>query len=279
MSLAVKPVCYIRAIRNDDEIVYISNNVDFIKRVIQKYNEKSKIIFVAPKNINIPANFPFKIYQLSIYGYIGNLRSGLREIFDGSPEIIRYFSAHYDSGKRKKNIAVDQLQEENHYKTLTKREIEENALKEIHRVQEESFDFIRLPKSARRMPDVRVRNTMFVAICDFSKINMPEAIDIYGASWIGKFFYDKVSQLTRIDCFIDRRPPDRNPQYNGTPIISIDEYSNPNRNLIVVVPTYDYYEIVNNIREQLGDRDVPCVRIDEFLKNGIPYEKRRELGL
>lgn len=280
MSHAIYPMCYVRAIKSEDEIEYITHHVNFINQVIKKHNEKSIIIFIAPKIIDIPSNFPFPVYRLSICDYIGGIRSGLREIFDGTPEIIRFFGSHYNNNeKRERNIVIDQEREKQYYENISIDTIENGALEIIHRMQRESLNSFKLLKSAQRMPDIRVRNTMLVAMCDFSKIKMPKSIDIYGASWIGQFFYDKVRGFTHVDCFIDRKPPEINPQYHGTKIISIEKYENKNGNIIVVVPIYDYYEIVENLKKQLNNDKIVCVRIDDFLKEGVSAEKIRKLGL
>ena len=185
----------------------------------------------------------------------------MREIFDGTPEIIRFFGSHYNNNeKRERNIVIDQEREKQYYENI--------SIDTIHRMQRESLNSFKLLKSAQRMPDIRVRNTMLVAMCDFSKIKMPKSIDIYGASWIGQFFYDKVRGFTHVDCFIDRKPPEINPQYHGTKIISIEKYENKNGNIIV-----------ENLKKQLNNDKIVCVRIDDFLKEGVSAEKIRKLGL
>lgn len=281
------PVCYVRTINNQKELDYITENADHIRKSITKWNSHSMIIFIALKNQEIPNNFPFTIYQTEMYRYYGSFREGLRSAFDTIPEFVNFCKSHYDTHKRIENKIFDIETE----KTISfsRINLERHAVEEIRKLDMEYYesdqsykrsDSEKRIKRLLKSPDARVRNTIFISLCDFSKITVPDdGIDVYGSGWIGHFLYDKAADILNIACFIDQNPDDKKNYYKDTPVVGIDQYLPNKGRTIVITPTYDIQKITKSLSEKPNGDTIKCVGIDYFLKDGIPYAKWKELGM
>lgn len=227
-------VCFVRAVKNKEELLFIHENAEYIDKVIKKENESNEIIFLIPPNIKLPYDFK-QHYFLLRNSYQGNSRKELRQLFDGMDDFISYCVEHFDDGIRKKNMIFD-LQKE-----------------------------LQLANKDLQVMSSRYQLAQKIAMTDFFGLNIAKKIVIYGAGAIGKMFYDRIEGFSEVECFIDVRLG--GDSYKGVPIISFQEVDEKyNDTVIVVTPTYD----MDCIREQLQLRckNADILSLDDILSNG-----------
>lgn len=103
-----------------------------------------------------------------------------------------------------------------------------------------------------------------IARCDFSKLEIPDKIIIYGAGDIGKLFCDRIYEYTQVECFLDKAPFEE--QYKGIPIIKPDEYTLQSDITVIVIPTYDFKEI-KEILQSIWNNKIQIIRMEEFFNS------------
>lgn len=103
-----KKICFIRAVRNQEELDYIWKNESYINRIIKKGNDSSEIVYLVPQYMNIPSDLKSKYFILHINQYLGNTIDLLRSLFDDSKELVKYCIEHSDPGFRECNMMFEQ---------------------------------------------------------------------------------------------------------------------------------------------------------------------------
>lgn len=244
-------VCFVRAVHSQDEIKYIVNNAEYIQMVIKKYNECNEIIFLIPYYMVVPTVFPFKKYILKINIYQGNCRTALRDMFDTNQDFIEYCQNNYAPDKLAYNKVFDLEKECRFWRNRAGFTVEKNAVKKI----DNAYKNIQINES-------RFQRLLMIARCDFSKLDIPNKIIIYGAGDIGKFFYDKIYEYTQVLCFLDKAPFEE--QYKSIPIIKPNEYIPQNDITVIVIPTYDFKEI-KEFLQTIWNIKISIIGIEEFL--------------
>lgn len=223
-----KKICFIRAVRNQEELDYIWKNESYINRVIKKGNDRSEIIYLVPQYMNIPSNLKSKYFILPINQYRGNTIVLLRSLFDDSKELVKYCIEHSDSDSRECNMMFEQ------------------------------------EKNIRKLDSLERRHALLLHILktDYSKIVLPNKIAIYGAGDNGKIFYEKVKNRCNVICFIDASPKEQ--YYDGVHIISLDNYIAKSDVSIIITPIYEKDEIAANLKA-VCKSEIEIIPIDRVL--------------
>ena len=106
-----------------------------------------------------------------------------------------------------------------------------------------------------------------MANIDFSTIDYPKELFIYGCGQIGKIFYKKIRKYCSVKQFIDRNP--RRSFYEGVPITKIEDAQLGEGSVIIVVPTYDFDIIVKDITDEHPALKIGnIIRFGEFIEKG-----------
>jgi hypothetical protein len=225
-----RKTCFIRAIRTEDELSYIKENQDYIKKIIKSTNIENQIIYIIIKsefsNVDL-MEFPYFVTDSL---YFTPTREDLRALFDSSPRIVNYLLDNYSGDKRNRNIIVD-LQ------------------KHIKELEVFSFRY----------------NLMIKMECAvIEKMDIPECVMIYGVGNIGRILYDKVKMRCRVICFIDNYNNERT--YKNIPIIKLHELKGYDcRNIrIIITPTYEYDKIQQSLYKACGNQ-LNVQSLDAFL--------------
>lgn len=181
----------------------------------------------------IPADFKERYYILNISRYYGSNRYVLRDLFDAAGDFISYCQANCSMDHYQANIIFD-LQAE-YIKNLPVLSQHEHLLK--------------------------LSNT------DLSQINLPNKLNIYGLGVVGKDFYDKIKEYTKIKCFIDKAPKEE--YYDNIPVVKLSEYRHDSETYIVVTPSYEYYKICIDLKDTCGIPLKQVVPLEYFLLHGV----------
>lgn len=102
---------------------------------------------------------------------------------------------------------------------------------------------------------------------DLSSIMYPEKLSIYGFGSVGRAFYSKIKEYCIVEQFIDIQPKCK--FFDGVALHTID-CANVNKNtFIVVIPTYDFENIVQEIKSIHTDVLVEnIVKFEDFVGTG-----------
>lgn len=103
-----RKTCFFRGLNSDYELNYIKSNSDYIKRVITKDNEESKIIFLLTEGLDTSLYDVSFQYYIMHNKYSGATNELLRGWFDGNDEFMRYCCDNIDTYTVMKNIMFDQ---------------------------------------------------------------------------------------------------------------------------------------------------------------------------
>lgn len=102
---------------------------------------------------------------------------------------------------------------------------------------------------------------------DFSTVIYPDSISIYGCGQVGKIFSKKIRPYCRVKQFIDTQP--RQDKYDNISVVSVENAIINEETVIVVIPTYDFERIVENIKKYHGQiMNKNIIRFEDFLKTG-----------
>ena len=108
---------------------------------------------------------------------------------------------------------------------------------------------------------------------DFSTINYPGSISIYGCGQIGKIFGKKVMPYCHVQQFIDANP--KISVYDGIPVVTLEQANIDAGSIIVVIPTYDLPQIIENIKiahKQIADKNI--ISFDDLVNTGERIDDR-----
>lgn len=82
-----KRICYLRAVKNNEEILYIENNQEYINSVIKKHNPNSTIIYLLLNGMHFDSSFKGNYYYLNIDCY-RNDYFGMLYMFRNSMQLL-----------------------------------------------------------------------------------------------------------------------------------------------------------------------------------------------
>lgn len=241
-----QPTLFIRAVRDREELEYIAGNSDYILRAISRNNSANKIIYLIPRFLEIPHNFNQSYYDLNIYTYQGNYRSGLRGLFDTNKDFIEFCKNNYSKQEQIDNINFD-LKKQGALPQAKVLSIEQQAIKDIDQAYMSIYILTKFLET------------------DFSKIKFSKKIDIYGAGKIGKLFYNKIKEYISVGCFIDKFS--REQSYDNIPIVQLENYNFCHDNQIVVTSIYYYNEICNDLITYKNINEHDILSLKEILGN------------
>ena len=107
-----QPTFFIRAVRSNDEILFIKENREYIYRIIKKENPNNEIAFLILNGMQkLPNNFLW--FQLSIERYIGKTYE-MRTMFDSSSDFSEYCTKYI---LPEENIVHNKEFDKEHHKT------------------------------------------------------------------------------------------------------------------------------------------------------------------
>lgn len=87
-----QPTFFIRAVRSEEEILFIEENREYIYRIIKKENPNNEIAFIILNGMKrLSSNFLW--FRLSIEGYVGKIYE-MRTLFDSSSDFSEYCTKH-----------------------------------------------------------------------------------------------------------------------------------------------------------------------------------------
>ena len=218
--------CFIRAVRDNDELKYIQDNRSYIENIIKKYNLENEIIYVVSGKQIACGNLGFPFFQVEAI-YDGASRKGLRSLFDSNIDLQQFCIGNIDESLRYRNLYYD-LQKENH---------------------------ILEPMAAK------YELMMHIDDVDLERITSQEII-IYGAAIVGKYLYQKIRNRCRVLYFVDQYS--RECVYEGVPIISFDEFRNRETPDIPIIVTNYFYKDIYIVLSKAGKRNI-CY-IEDFLR-------------
>ncbi len=217
--------CFIRAVRNDEELRYIQNNLCVIEKIIKQSNPDNEIIYVvSSKEVTCGAlEFPFFVVDVT---YDGSSWKRLRGLYDTNIELQQFCIRNFDENRRYRHMYFD-LQKEN-------RRLESKAAK------------YELMKHIDKMNPLQV--------------TLSQEIIIYGAEIVGKYLYQKIKCKCRVCCFVDQNV--KEDSYDGVQIISLDDFMKRERRDIPIIVTDQDYHKVWSMLTQIGKSNV--MSIDDF---------------
>ncbi|NMI07182.1 hypothetical protein HF638_24630 [Paenibacillus sp. SZ31] len=230
-------VCFIRAVKHQQELDYIACNHSKIHKIITKNNIDNTVIYLIPKYLSTPKNFHEKNYILNINVYQGNFREALRSLFDTIQDdsLLLHLKNNYPETIYKDNLIFD-LQSE--------LKIAQSG-NSSHVIQLQAIRDVDNAYRQMSINETRWQRLMKLHRANFCHLTLPSSIAIYGAGDIGKVFYDRAKDFTNIQCFIDKNPCEK--EYMGVPIIKLTNYKPEPDTTIIVIPTYAYTEIRNDL--------------------------------
>lgn len=254
------PTCFIRCVRSGEELTSICENEERIAQAIKKY-PNNEIIFVIPKYVyeSNPIKTKFKIYLVDVVNYWLDREYG-RSFFDSNAELIDYLKENYDNNKRKDNQIFDLKAELNNIKSMTTEITYYNENKNLKE------QFINLVKSKQAI-DSRNSRWMKLLNTDFDSIDFPKKISIYGCGAVGRIFYQRAKGYCTVVNFIDKLP--RQEYYDNIPVMTIGDSigSADKETTIIIIPSYDYDAIVEEITREYGFKP-KMVKLEDFLLQG-----------
>jgi len=204
-AISTKGVVYLRAVRNQDELNYLTQHQQYIRQVVTKYNSNNQIIYLLPEYLVLEPNIELNYFNLKS-SYDGSSIEALRGMFNKNQEIIEYLDNIINPIARNENLLFD-------------------VKKENKRLQTRADKFLLLEKLIN---------------ADISSERLPSRIAIYGLGVIGRYFYHVIKDLVEVVCFIDSNTETR--VYDNIKVCSRNELIDPDV-VIVVTPTQYYNEI------------------------------------
>ena len=175
-----------------------------------------------------------------------------RGFFDERENAIRYYNTYFDY-KEGEDIFYQYLE------------------KKFGFSRQDFFDYTGCENDSMAIIESRNRRWELLENVDFSTITYPQSVTIYGCGQIGKVFYKKMKSYCHVEQFIDARPT--NDFFDNVPIVTLDKAVLKESDVIVIIPSYDYKQIVENIRKEhsyLTEKNL--VTFEDFIKTGRLYE-------
>lgn len=228
--------CFIRWVTSQDEITYITENLDYINYVIKRENINNEIIYLVDESLSVsffPVHY-YKIRDIDIVKYKDV--EDLRNLFDSNNELVDFCINNFDESIRYHNMI---------YYLETRLERTEKKLDILNRTASNYKLLLKLEN------------------VNFDMINLPNSVIIYGGGNIGKILYNKIKYKCFVTCFIDQNMNEE--AYDKIPIVKLKDLVNINSiDTIIITPIYDYDKISNGIREVIPDMG-NIISLEEFL--------------
>ncbi len=249
-NAAKQGVCFVRAVRDQEELNYIAEEEEHIKRVVKTYNDDNEIIYLIPQYLEIPANLKSKYFALRFSCYQGKLPGALRMLFDNNEELIAFLTEHCDKDLQKDNLIFDLRAE------LAKAEKESSVVK----IERMGIESIENAYREVRTNEIKCKLLLKMARLDFSKLDLPSRVAIYGADEVGELLYDKIKGYCTVECFIDTECKEAS--YDGIPIVKPDTYVAEEGTQVIFIPAYSSSDLDGAVRNArptyaaFGDRIV-----------------------
>lgn len=216
-----KATCFLRSVTDLKEIKYISENFEYINRVIKQKNSENEIVFLLRSDVGAEqAESVLFRYYIMPGPYNGGVGKVIRNWFDGADEFLEYCFRNYDVMTLMQNIAFDRQHIETTYQIAQLRY--ETLLKLI--------DF------------------------DFTNISLPEEIILYGAGNIGQNFYKKIKGKCRVKCFVDKLC--YGSEIGGISVKRLEEIEYDQNMCFIVTAIYDFESICKKIRAHFADANI-----------------------
>ncbi|MEY8507835.1 DUF1796 family putative cysteine peptidase [Lachnospiraceae bacterium 42-17] len=215
-----KQTCFLRTVRNQEELDYIRGNIEYISYIISKQNKNNRIVFLIPQFLcrsNVLHDNLGYILDIDEFG-LGNLEV-LRSIFDSNQKFLDFCIGNYELDKRKNNLMFD-------------------ADTYIENLRKTAFIW-------RSRYELMYR----LSTIDFSSIAVPEKVVIYGAGKVGRFLYERIKNRCTVKYFIDRITYEDS--YKDIPVFNL----NSEKELIdyeawiIITPVYDIQKIEKSLDE------------------------------
>ncbi len=108
-------ICFLRAVRDEDELDFIVNNKKMIDSIIRKHNHNNDIVYLIPKHFldnNLISLKDMKYFILPVNCYYGILWEAARGLFDRCDDLKEFIAENYDHDKQVLNIVFDRKNEE-----------------------------------------------------------------------------------------------------------------------------------------------------------------------
>lgn len=214
------PTCFIRALSNKEELLYIRKHYREIQELLIRYNCNNEIIYIIPKdigNIGDYKDIPIKIFQIEKYDVTN--KNTVMHMFDQNANICEWLRNRVDP-----RIIADNLFFENEKLLLDK----------------EKFSS---------------RYNLALSLCNFNAKKYSDEnrskIIIYGAGKMGKIFYDKLLNKKNVIGFIDQCPQED--IYKNIPIYKPGDLKylmekDKKKIMVVISAAYDYDKIIHEIK-------------------------------
>jgi len=226
-----KETCFLRSVTNPDEIKYISENSEYINRVVKQKNCKNEIVFLLHPSVcekeNIVGICAFRHYVMPGQ-YNGGVGKVIRNWFDGADDFLEYCFRNYDVMSLMQNIAFDRKHMETEY----------------------------------QIAQLRYWTLLELIDFDFADLELPQNIIIYGAGNIGQIFYKNIKGKCNVKCFVDKLSYGNS--IDGIPIKRLDEIECDQNASFIVTATYDFESINEKIKAYNAKADV--ISLDAILK-------------
>lgn len=213
-----KKTCFIRAVRDSGELLYIQNNMQDINRIIKRQNVENEIIYIVSNSILGSWNLTYPFFVVTS-SYEGKRLEEIRKLFDNEKKLQGFCIENFDEKKRYQNMIFD------------------------------------LQKESRRI-EYRYWLVTKIETMDFDKTSIPNEIIIYGAGTIGKVFYHKIKNMCKVLFFLDSKP--QNDNYGeGVPVIQRNKMNTKYSGVaIIITPCYEYQEIKAGLIDLYGDLNI-----------------------
>lgn len=223
-----QPALFIRAVRSENEILYIEENREYIYEIIKRSNTGNEIIFLT---LNTMKKLPdyFLQFRLGMEGYIGKTFE-MRTMFDTSEEFSEYC---------KKNI-------------LSSEQIDRNK-----RFDREHFG---IDEKVLMLMD---RADLFDMVSELKKFysNMKRGLYLFGAGIYGELVsLHLVKKGITVKGIIDNDQEKQGSLCNGIPVISLLQIEYGHQNIFVTVRDKRTEEIEKQLLEQCPDSTILTLR-------------------
>ena len=227
LRASCKGACFLRYVVGREELDYIKNNAEYVRRVIGRHNRQNEIVLLVKKGVQIPEGMPFKVFQAT--GELSTkTKYAMRAWFDGMTEFLEYCGRNYPGNELMKNLIFDKEGE-----------------------QQES----------RRM-DRRYQTLAAMSVHDFSQTELPPELMIYGTGKLGQVLYDRLRHYTKIKCFVDRSRGGT--KLGDIPIYSIDDLDRRTNGFMIVSTTYDFESIRETIHKRC--KEIQVISLDQIIE-------------
>ncbi len=101
IELTEKPTCFIRAVRSEEEVLYINQNIEYIYSVIKKRNLSNEIIFILTKNMTQLSD-ELLWFRIEDDNYVGQIYE-MRTMFKSSKKLMDFCKNNILSEDKIKN--------------------------------------------------------------------------------------------------------------------------------------------------------------------------------